>query len=613
MTLAIHPATGPEGRETAGYLAKELQDRFGVRLRLNSGNHATGLQLDLSGPQNHGSEAYQLSAKGGKVLISGASILGVKRGIQTLLQLCGKEGGEVSLRAVEIEDWPSLRWRGLLEDVSSAADMGVAKVPTFKTLKELVSQLASWKFNVLQLYVENTFHFKKHPLIGKGYGRMEAEEVRSLDRYCRTLGIDLIPNLASFSHMEKILSLPEYRHLSVGPPYRLLNPLQEGSYRLLDELYGEFLPCFSSPYFNINCDETFDLGIGRSKAAVKKWGKAEVYLRHILRLHELVTGKYGRRMLMWGDIVQNHPELIPRLPKDIIVLPWGYYSRWEKRDMAPFRKAGLDFLVCPSSNTGHSPSPWVHVFNQNIQSAALQSGKNGGLGIMNTDWGDGGHAHPLGWSFYGFAMAGEQAWSGGTTPEPFFDRQFSLNVFGDAKGTAAKLWRVLGLANEALGIKPVYQYWWYSVNFALLYYEFDLGDQKNVRQTPAGVVHGNLFTKVKAARVKKLQVLASEAEALLEDLNRRQCGPELLRREMAFSVSQLTHLGRRLAWMLAVKQGKGRRADGMALLEDLKDLESQFLSLWKARNRPGQGTEWTLKLYGQARTFYQELLKRCRD
>lgn len=31
-------------------------------------------------------------------------------------------------------------------------------------------------------------------------------------------------------------------------------------------------------------------------------------------------------MQFWGDIVQHHPELIPEIPKDVIVLEWGYES-----------------------------------------------------------------------------------------------------------------------------------------------------------------------------------------------------------------------------------------------------------------------------------------------
>ncbi|MFN3332483.1 MAG: hypothetical protein ACK47M_08230, partial [Caldilinea sp.] len=73
-----------------------------------------------------------------------------------------------------------------------------------------------------------------------------------------------------------------YRHLAEAPdgwkapwgdihrePFSLC-PLDPGSIALLRELYDELLPHFSSHQFNVGCDETFDLGQGRSKQACEE-------------------------------------------------------------------------------------------------------------------------------------------------------------------------------------------------------------------------------------------------------------------------------------------------------------------------------------------------------
>jgi hypothetical protein len=36
---------------------------------------------------------------------------------------------------------------------------------------------------------------------------------------------------------------------------------------------------------------------------------------------------YNRRLMFWGDIALNHPDLIGNIPKDMIVMNWQYRAR----------------------------------------------------------------------------------------------------------------------------------------------------------------------------------------------------------------------------------------------------------------------------------------------
>ena len=87
-------------------------------------------------------------------------------------------------------------------------------------------------------------------------------------------------------------------------------------------MFDELLPHFTSPLFNVGCDETFDLGQGRSKTEVEKRGRERVYLDFLRKVYELACS-HGRMMQFWGDIILHRPELIPELPKDVIALEWG--------------------------------------------------------------------------------------------------------------------------------------------------------------------------------------------------------------------------------------------------------------------------------------------------
>ena len=597
----IHiPAGAGAGVERiAGLLGEEILERFGLSARIDvmPADAECGISISIDGalagipvdspvPE----EAYRMECRNGLVSISGASESGLRNGIWSLLALSSKTGSVMQVPRVSLHDWPSLKYRWFMEDLSRG------KVPTLASLKQMARLLAGWKFNGFQLYIEHTFRFNKHPRIGGGWSPVSPDEVKELDAYCRRLGLELVPSLASFGHMERIFEVKKYRRLSVGEPWRLLMPMEENSYRFLDELYSEYLPCFSSRFFNVNCDETYDLGRGRSAGLVRQFGKGGVYLRHILRLYGLVTKKYGKRLMMWGDIIGHHPRIIPRLPKDVVVQPWGYFNTWSPKDMQPYVRSGLEFLVCPGSSAWHSLSPWTHVSSRNIKSAARSSSRAGGLGVMTTDWGDGGHQQPLGLSWYAMANAAEQGWSGGQTTGSNIDRRFSATVFGDSSGRAAELWRLLGEANNSLRISPVYVFWWYTVNFGLLFYEHDL--------------QGKLFKRVKPAGVARLRKTANRASTILASLNRIKAGPELLRQELGYSVHLLSHLADRLDWMLALKRGSrgpAIRRQGTLLQGQLGRLRVEFLRMWNARNRPHK-REMTLKYFDKAASFYRSLM-----
>ncbi len=612
--LVIHVHRGDDGaRAAAGLLVDEVARRHGGRLGVAIGHviaDGTPAVTLFTGRGPHAgkeraAEGYALAAGRGGVFITGADAAGLKNGVWTLLQLLHRSGAGFTVPHVEIEDWPSLKVRGVLLDVSRW------KVPTLSALKDLANRLAAWKVNHLQLYVENVFRFRRYPGIGRGYGRLTGTEIAALDAHCRKLGIELVPNLASFGHLEKMLERPELRKHSVGPNWSLLNPLVPSTYRFLGRLYDEYLPNFSSRWFNINCDETWGLGKGRSARLVKRLGAGEVYVRHVLRVIDMIRRRHGRRVLMWGDILSHHPETIRRLPRDLIVLPWGYFNRWTPRQVRPFTRAKLDFIICGGTSAWHSPSPWTHVANRNMKSAAATARRCGGLGVITTDWGDGGHQQPAGLSRYGLAFGGEQAWTGGATPEPDFDRRFSALEFTDSRGDAARLWRAFGAANDALGLKPVYVMWWFTVNFGLLFYDHL---EREAPTAPLRQGEGPLFKRVTLAGVRRLAAVTQRARRALQALDRRQGGDPLIRRELNYAVRELEHLVAQLRWRLDLKhrrRGAAMARRGRALRQDLAWIHREFLVLWRARNRP-QGKRIHLALLRKTDAFYRRLIVSAR-
>lgn len=419
-----------------------------------------GERLDWADLAGHGDEAHVVDVTAQRVVAGGFGLKALHLAAQTLRQIARVEG--TAWPALRVTDWPSLRYRGLMLDVSRG------KVPTLETLKQVVDVLSFYKGNVLQLYTEHTFQFPHHPRIGEGCGSLSGDDILELDAYARQRQVELMPNLQSFGHCAHILNIPEYEHLAESPIRWSLCPTDEGTYALLDDLYAGMLPNFSSATLNVDCDETWDLGKGRTAQEAAVTGAVadagRLYLNHILRLHELAA-RYGRRIQLWGDILLHHPELVSELPDDVTLLDWHYEAADDYPSVRQFAASGRDFWVCPGTSSWNTLFPRIENSNANIRTLACLGAEHGASGMLNTDWGDHGHYQPIGQCWYGYAFGLEQAWTGGTTPDEVFDPRFGRLAFGvpgeEVVGAMRDLARLLTLDGMPLrnASRSVYALW----------------------------------------------------------------------------------------------------------------------------------------------------------
>ena len=328
----------------------------------------------------------------------------------------------------------------MFEVRSYMLDVSRDRVPTLKTLREIVDLLARCRYNQFQLYTEHTFAYAAHPEVWEEADPLTPAEIRKLDAYCQMQGIELVANQNTFGHMERWLTQPRYNPLARFPnggavtPWgavkkypTTLDPANPGSIAFVESLFDELLPNFSSPFVNIGCDETFEIE------------DVEEYLGFLLKVCDLAR-KHGKRPMFWGDIVLKHPEAIARLPKDLIALDWGYEGNHPfDRDCAAFRAAGLDFYVCPGTSSWRSLGGRVENMRENLEAAERAGRLNGAKGYMVTDWGDHGHWQPLAASLPGIIMGGAFAASGSKAAK--MDLELELNRVMDVPlgGTLLRL------------------------------------------------------------------------------------------------------------------------------------------------------------------------------
>lgn len=378
------------------------------------------------------SEAYTLTLTNEKAEIIGESAQGAFYGIQTLRQIFTNS----NITELSIFDAPDMGYRGFYHDVTRG------KVPKVETIKMLIDQMAYYKLNSLQLYVEHTFDFKEYADSKERTGYFTADEIRELDDYCYDHFIDFIPSLSCFGHLQELLENPKYKHLCVlenhEPEYmhwsermlhHTIDPTLDESFELMKSLIDQYLPLFRSNTFNICCDETFDLQIGRN------WNNdvGRLYIDFVKKLITYLQSK-GKTVMMWADILLHHPEVIKELPDGVEYLNWWYEPEIHENDIELFEKMQKPQIVCPATWSWEGFVEWVEKEEGNIMNMADAGFRHGAKGILNTNWGDYTTPCSIDMSLYGMVLGGAKGWAKDTAPTDSFKADINHLLYENDKG-----------------------------------------------------------------------------------------------------------------------------------------------------------------------------------
>jgi len=585
-------------RETAGGLALSIGKRRSARRTILIGAidlppiEAALKRANLTVPPNLNEEGYVLSVNADEVVVAGKTAVGTFYGLQTLKQLVRGDSPTAFIPGVRIVDWPQMRWRGLSDDISRGP------VPTIAYIKRQLRTLAAFKMNMHSFYMEHTFASKSHPLIAPSGGSLTPEEITELVAYSRRYHIELVPQQQTFGHLHKALKFEKYNELAEVPYGDVLSPQQEGSFKLVADWYRELDELFPGKFFHIGADETFELGEGQSREQVKARGVGAVYFEHLRRVQEILK-PYNRRLMFWGDIALNHPELIGSIPKDLIVMNWAYGGRENfTARIKPFKDAGLEQFVCPGVSNWNQVFPNLDNATKNITNFVRDGQAAGALGMLNTSWDDDGETlFEMAW--YGVVLGAAASWQEGELDVAQFERNFDWAFFRHADGDSfVRALRSLGSINTVLGTNTTNPLFWQE--------PFTNAFQERAR---------GLREKTRAMR---LQVEAVEETLAREEAGARRNRPMLA--AMRFAAQRFGHIGRRMQvseqfsrdyWQAYLNLGDRRQVSKLRryhgaiynnlreMAEELATLKASYREQWLAENR----TYWldsVLARYDQA-------------
>jgi hypothetical protein len=535
-------------------------------------------RFGLSAPANLDPEGYVLAVTANEVVIAGKTSAGTFYGLQTLKQLVRGEGATAFIPAVEIVDWPAMRWRGVSDDVSRGP------VPTVDYIKRQLRTFAAFKLNMHSFYMEQTFASSANPLIGPAGGSLTPDEIRELVAYARRYHIEVVPEQQTFGHLHKALKLEKYNELAETPYGDVLSPQQEGSYKLVADWYRELNELFPGKFFHIGADETFELGEGQSREAAQARGVGAIYFEHLNRVREVLK-PYDRRLMFWGDIALNHPDLIGRIPKDMIVMNWDYGPKDDYLPrIKPFKEAGLEQFVCPGVHNWNQIFPNLDSAAKNIGNFVRDGQASGAIGMMNTSWDDDGESlFEMTW--YGIVFGAAASWQNKPVDRQAFDGDFDWAFFRSDGSEFTQALQALGSVNTLLGAGATDDLFWRD--------PFTATFQKQAR-TLAGQV-----------RAMRLAVENAD-ESLLRNEAKARRNRSMIP-VMRFAAQRFDHLGRRLQvmekfsrdyWDAYLNLGDRRKVGRLRnywgnvynslreMTEELTILRESYRRQWLAENRP---------------------------
>ncbi len=222
---------------------------------------------------------------------------------------------------------------GVMIDCSRNA---VMKVPA---VKEYVDILAGMGYDTLMLYTEDTYEVNDEPYFGYLRGRYSKDELKELDAYCASKGVELIPCIQTLAHLDAIFR-PSRIYYGMRDIDNIALIDNERTYELVDRMFSTLSECFTTKKVHIGMDEAHQVGLGKYLEEHGFQDRFDLINRH---LHKVcaIADKYGFNPMIWSDMfcklarglndqyASGNLDAIREkaaLPENVSLVYWDYYS-----------------------------------------------------------------------------------------------------------------------------------------------------------------------------------------------------------------------------------------------------------------------------------------------
>lgn len=202
-------------------------------------------------------------------------------------------------------------------------------------LKKYIRILALMGYTYIGLYMEDTIAVKEEPYVGYMRGALTIAELKEVDAYAASFGMEVRPYIQTLAHLNQITNYCEYEQMIDCNDILLAG--EERTYLFLEHLINAVAEGLSSRRINIGMDEAHMVGLGKyldQHGYTERFAIMEKHLERVLT----ITEKYGYEVEMWSDmffrlachgeyyVEDNDMEVDICLPEHVKLVYWDYYA-----------------------------------------------------------------------------------------------------------------------------------------------------------------------------------------------------------------------------------------------------------------------------------------------
>ncbi len=298
-------------------------------------------------------------------------------------------------------------------------------VPKISSLKKFALNTTFMVFNHLQLYLEDCIELDGEGYFGYMRGRFKAAELKELNEFCDTIGVELTPCVQTLAHLGNIFRHNAYQPVNDCNDILLVD--EEKTYELIGKMFAKIKECFTSNKVNVGMDEAHMLGMGKY---LDKYGyKARhLIIREHLKKVLALASEYGLeislfsdmffRVLLGGDyyddndVIGTMPDHIKEsVPENATLVYWDYYHITQPpyERMLKLHKDLTDKVIFAGGAWKWQGFAPYNRYTCETVFPALEACKKYGIqDIMLTAWGDDGGECPFNSLLGAFAVCAEK-------------------------------------------------------------------------------------------------------------------------------------------------------------------------------------------------------------
>lgn len=344
-------ASGVDALFAADYFSERFADKYGIDLKTGEDKKITFEIADTD------AESFEIEVSGDKCRVTAGSRRSLIYAAESLMQLT--DGTKIKI--CSIKDKPFMNFRGVHIALPSRNQIDF--------LKSLVKNLiVPMRYNVIILQISAAMRYDNFPEINKmwlkacenyekgiwpkpahygfvGRDILEKSEVSDICSYMRSFGLEIIPEVQSWSHCQYITTAyPELAEESEETAEKKeidsyaedirpetfykhsMCPSHEKYYDVIFGIANEVIDVVKPERFvHMGHDEIYELCICDK---CKKLDPGALYAEEVTRLNEFIKSK-NLQMMIWADMIQERSyksvTAINRLPKDVIMLDFIWY------------------------------------------------------------------------------------------------------------------------------------------------------------------------------------------------------------------------------------------------------------------------------------------------